>query len=147
MRATLRVPALALIGTLALAGCATDNMFGGTGSSLTTASVPETPKVDPACVSLSAQIDNLRKEGITAKIEKAAQKKAKLTPADAAKADQLNKANADFQARCSTISPRQAAAPAPSAPAAAVGAASVASAAKATGTSGAAAAAKAVTKN
>lgn len=131
MRATLRVPALALIATLALAGCATDNMFGGTGTNLTTASVPEPPKIDPACVSLSAQIDNLRKEGITAKIEKAAQKKAKLTPADAAKADQLNKANADFQARCSTLAPRQAAAPGPGSPAA-VGAGTVAAAAKAT---------------
>lgn len=128
MRATLRVPALALIGTLALAGCASDNMFGGSGSNLTTASVPETPRVDPACVSLSAQIDGLRKDGITAKVEKAAQKKAKLTPADAAKADQLNKANAEFQAKCSTLAPRAASAPAP-APAG-VGASNVAAALK-----------------
>lgn len=129
MLATLRVPAIVLIGTLALAGCASDQMFGGN-NNLTTASVPETPKVDPACVSLSAQIDNLRREGITAKIEKAAQKKAKLTPADAAKADQLNKANADFQARCSSIAPRQAAAAGAPAPAG-TGAGTVASVAKA----------------
>lgn len=107
MLATLRVPVLVLIGTIALAGCANDQLFSG--ANLTTASVPETPRVDPACVQLSSQIDALRREGITEKVEKAAAKKYKLTPADASKADQLMKANADFQGRCSTV-PRTAAA-------------------------------------
>jgi hypothetical protein len=40
------------------------------------------------------------------KIEKAAVKKYKMTNADLAKADQLTKANAEFQLRCSTITPR-----------------------------------------
>lgn len=129
MLATLRVPALVLIGTIALAGCATENLFGG-GNNLTTASVAEAPKVDPACVSLSAQIDQLRKDGVAAKVEKAAAKKYKLTPADAVKADQLNKANADFQAKCSTIAQRSAAAGSTAAPSS-VGAGTVAAVAPA----------------
>jgi hypothetical protein len=108
MLATLRVPALVLIGTLALAGCADGQMFST--ANLTTASVPETPKVDPACVSLSAQIDQLRREGVADKIEKAAMKKYKLTAADTLKVDQLTKANADFQAKCSAAGTRSASA-------------------------------------
>ena len=48
----------------------------------------------------------LRKEGIADKIEKAAAKKYKMTQADLSKADQLTKANTEFQFRCSTIMPR-----------------------------------------
>jgi len=71
-----------------------------------TASIPEQPRIDPACVTLTAQIDALRKDGIQDKIEKAAAKKYRMTALDLAKADQLNKANADFQARCSTLAPK-----------------------------------------
>ena len=42
---------------------------------------PERPKVDPACVTLTSQIDTLRKEGIADRVEKAAAKKYKMTPA------------------------------------------------------------------
>lgn len=106
--------ALLLAGGLALAGCAgdgNDNIF-ATGALGTTpqqpqqqAAAPE-PKVDPACVTLTSRIDALRKEGIGEKIEKAAAKKYKMTQADLSKADQLTKASADFQMRCSTITPR-----------------------------------------
>lgn len=88
----------ALIGALLLAGCSSDGSLFG--ADLTTASVPETPKVDPACVTLMTQIEGMRKEGIADKVEKAAVKKYKMTAADLAKADQLNKANAEFQSRC-----------------------------------------------
>ena len=99
---------LVLTGLL-LAGCAADgspNFFttGALGTSDTTAAAE--PKVDPACVSLVSRIEALRKEGVAEKIEKAAAKKYKMTSADLAKADQLTKANADFQLRCSTIMPR-----------------------------------------
>ena len=99
---------LVLAGLL-LAGCAADgspNFFttGALGTSETTAAAE--PKVDPACVSLVSRIEALRKEGVAEKIEKAAAKKYKMTSADLAKADQLTKANADFQLRCSTIMPR-----------------------------------------
>ena len=58
-------------------------------------------KVDPACVALTSRIEGLRKEGIADKIEKASAKKYKMTQADLTKADQLTKANAEFQVRCS----------------------------------------------
>jgi hypothetical protein len=108
--------ALILVG-IALAGCAgegTDGLF-TTGSLSGTAAAA--PKADPACVTLAASIDGLRKEGIADKIEKAATKKYKMTATDLRKADQLTKANAEFQQRCSTIPSKPASAQAPSAPA------------------------------
>jgi hypothetical protein len=60
-------------------------------------------KADPACVALVSRIEALRKDGIPDKIEKAAAKRYKMTQADLSKADQLTKANAEFQARCSTV--------------------------------------------
>lgn len=108
------VPALALTG--AIAGCAADGTL-NTGSIDPAAQA----KADPVCAQLFAHIDTLRKEGIADKVEKAANKKYKMTPADLVKADQLNKANADFQGKC-TPQPVQAsaqpAAPVASAPAA-----------------------------
>jgi hypothetical protein len=110
MSLTLRASSKALVlASLLLAGCAADgspNFFttGALGTSETAAG-PE-PKVDPACVALVSRIEALRKEGVAEKIEKAATKKYKMTNADLAKADQLTKANADFQLRCSTIMPR-----------------------------------------
>jgi len=65
-------------------------------------------RVDPACVTLSSRIEALRKEGIGEKIEKAAAKKYKMTQADLNKADQLTKANAEFQMKCSPGLPRSA---------------------------------------
>ena len=94
--------ALVLAGIL-LAGCAgegTDGLF--TTGSLSGQQTAEA-KGDPACVTLASSIDGLRKEGIAEKIEKAAAKKYKMTATDLKKADQLTKANADFQARCSTV--------------------------------------------
>jgi hypothetical protein len=110
---------LVLAGLL-LAGCAADgtpNFFttGALGTSSETAAAPE-PRVDPACVSLVSRIEALRKEGVADKIEKAAAKKYKMTSADLAKADQLTKANADFQLRCSTIMPKPAQAQVSSSP-------------------------------
>jgi len=104
--------AVVLAGML-LAGCAgdsTDNFF-TTGALSQTAS-----KADPACITLAASIDGLRKEGIAEKIEKAAAKKYKMTATDLKKADQLTKANADFQARCSTVGPKATTAQASSTP-------------------------------
>ena len=92
-----------------LAGCAgegTDGIFttGALANNTQTAAAPE-PRIDPACVSLVSRIEALRKEGIADKIEKAAAKKYKMTQADLGKADQLTKANAEFQLRCSTVAP------------------------------------------
>jgi outer membrane murein-binding lipoprotein Lpp len=102
--------AVMLAGML-LAGCAGDSTDG----LFTTGALSQTAaKADPACVTLASSIDGLRKEGIAEKIEKAAAKKYKMTAADLKKADQLTKANADFQARCSTVGPKSATAPGPS---------------------------------
>jgi hypothetical protein len=107
MSATMRVSAtMSILAGLLLAGCAgdgTDSFF--TTGALGTASATPDPKSDPQCVSLASRIEALRKEGIGDKIEKAATKKYKMTQSDLAKADQLTKANADFQIRCSTVVP------------------------------------------
>jgi hypothetical protein len=102
--------ALLLSGSL-LAGCAgdgSDNLFttGALGSQEPTNMAAVEPKVDPMCITLTSRIEGLRREGIAEKIEKASAKKYKMTQADLAKADQLNKANAEFQARCSQLSPK-----------------------------------------
>jgi hypothetical protein len=55
------------------------------------------------CVTLASRIAALRKDGIPDKIEKAAAKRYKMTQADLTKADQLTKADAEFQARCSLV--------------------------------------------
>ena len=101
--------ALVLAG-VALAGCAgegSESIF--TTGALGSAEPQPTPapeaKVDPVCVTLMSRIDTLRKEGIADKIEKAAAKSYKMTPGRPGKADQLTKANAEFQVRCSTITP------------------------------------------
>ncbi len=71
-----------------------------------TASAPEA-RIDPVCVSLVSRIDTLRREGVGDKIEKAAAKRYKMTSADLGKVDQLTKANAEFQMRCSTVARQQ----------------------------------------
>jgi len=98
-----------VLGGLVLAGCAegSDNIF-------TTGSLASgQPAVDPACVTLVARIETLRKEGIADKIEKAAARRYRMTRADLGKASQLTKANAEFQERCSTVRPATTAAQAP----------------------------------
>jgi hypothetical protein len=89
-------------------GCASDN------ASLATASVaPEkvaaAPKVDPVCVTLASQIDTLRKEGTVERLEKASSGKTanvQVKRASLAKQAELNKANADFQAKCGPQMPK-----------------------------------------
>jgi len=120
MASVIRAASAALVlAGVTLAGCAgdgSDNLFttGALGTQQT-AAAPE-PSVDPQCVTLVSRIEALRKEGVADKIEKAAVKKYKMTHADLTKADQLTKANADFQLRCSTIMPKAASAQVSSTP-------------------------------
>lgn len=101
----------AAVAAVTLSGCSSD----GTLTPVSTSSVggsatAQVQKVDPACITLAAEIDTLRKDGIAEKIEKAAAKKYKMKPTDLAQADKLNKANADYQTKCSAPNiPRQAA--------------------------------------
>lgn len=143
-RSIFTASSVVLMGTL-LAGCAGDSGMGGglfqTGA--VTQAVAPAPiaapasRVDPACVTLSQQIDGLRQAGVATKVENAAAKKYKLTAADIVKADQLNKANADFKAKCGPQLPAAAApgqgsvVPAVAAPAAAAVKAAVPEKAKA----------------
>lgn len=53
-----------------------------------------------ACATLAANIEGLNKDGIADKVAKAAAKKYKMKTADLAKANELNQANAEFQAKC-----------------------------------------------
>lgn len=130
---TIGISALIAFGLLA-GGCAND----GTGlmatSSVAADKVAMAPKVDPACVSLTSQIDTLRKEGAVEGLEKAASGKSasvKVMRAALAKQAELNKANADFQAKCGPAMPKaQSAMVAPPAP---IPASTTAAAATATG--------------
>ncbi len=109
----------AALGVTMLAGCSSDT--GLFGNSLTTQSIgmassggAATPtqtasKIDPQCYSLAQRIDVLRKEGVTERIEKASVGKTATVAvkrASLAQAAELDKANAEFQARCSTLGPR-----------------------------------------
>jgi hypothetical protein len=110
--------ALVLAGLLfgGCAGEATDGIFTGSLAPSEEQKVARAePKVDPVCVTLMTRIDQLRREGITDKIEKAAAKRYKMTQSDLGKTDQLVKANAEFQLRCSTVAPVNNAGPQPSA--------------------------------
>jgi hypothetical protein len=97
--------AVAMLG-LAVAGCANSGSSDGLFSTASTAPSATEAKVDPACVTLTSQIDGVKKEGIIEKVEQAAMKKYAMTPADLAKADQLNKLNANYQAKCGTVTPK-----------------------------------------
>ncbi len=106
---SLRRPALlAALAIAALAGgCAGDG-----GGLFTTGSISEPvpmakAAVDPACTTLASQIDGLRKEGTVDRLEKAADGKTSTVSvqrASLSKQAQLNKANADFIAKCGSKS-------------------------------------------
>jgi uncharacterized protein YccT (UPF0319 family) len=106
----------ALAVTGGLCACSGDGSL--LGSSLTTSSVASNPvtaqasaapKIDPACASLQARIDALRKEGVTERVEKASvgtTPNVSVKRASLAQMAELDKANAEFQAKCSTLGPR-----------------------------------------
>jgi hypothetical protein len=130
------IPAMFCIS--ALAGCSGNPFTSlGGGGGITTSSINSAPaktaaaapKVDPACVALASQIETLRKDGVTGRIEKASVGKTRTVSVrrdSLAKIAELEKANAEFQSKCSTISPIAAQAPASPAQAPAPAAAPVA---------------------
>ena len=106
--------ASAAIGCLLLAGCA----GGGLGSTFNTGSIDPQKQAaaeqaekskQALCGTLVSQIDALNNEGTSDKVSKAAAKKYKLKPTDLTKMDELNKANNEFQSKCSDFPPRVAA--------------------------------------
>lgn len=110
-----------LAGTLAsaaaLGACANS---GGpllaTGSVGADAAARAAAPVDPACVTLTSQIQTLRKEGTPDRIEEVAAGKTgsseivRVKRTSLQKVAELNAANAQFQAKCSTLTPAQRAA-------------------------------------
>jgi hypothetical protein len=104
-----RTIALSVAVGLGLAGCAADG-------SLSTASIngkPETKAaaVDPACIALANQIEVLRTEGSVEGLEKASTGKGgtvKVKREALAKQTELNRAYADYQARCGVKLPQSA---------------------------------------
>jgi hypothetical protein len=117
-----------------LAGCASDGSGPFATGSVTPAPAAETAKADPACAALSTQIATLRKEGTIDRLEKVATGKGptvQVQRAALAKQAELNKANADFQTKCSTAQARNALpAAAPATETAAIAAPAAAKAAK-----------------
>jgi hypothetical protein len=97
-------PTAAFVIALMAAGCSNDGTL--TGGGLNTSSIDQTAKSDPACLTLAAQIEALNRDGTVDKVSKAAAKKYKLKTEDLAKADELNKANTEFQTKCSAYPPR-----------------------------------------
>jgi hypothetical protein len=99
-------PTAAILVALLAAGCAQDGTL--TTGGLNTSSIDQAgvAKSDPACLTLAAQIEALNRDGTIDKVSKAAAKKYKLKTEDLAKADELNKANNEFQTKCSAYPPR-----------------------------------------
>ena len=93
---------------LLAAGCANDGSLtnGLSTSSIDSGSPAQASKQDPACMTLAAQIEALNRDGTADKVSKAAAKKYKLKTEDLAKADELNKANTEFQSKCSPYPPK-----------------------------------------
>ena len=111
MTAMLRAAAPAALTMLLVTGCASDGSspFGG-GPATTVAVTATAPAASSACVALSSRIDALRKDGVTERAAQAAATGKTTTVAvkraSLANLAELDKANADFQARCSTLGPR-----------------------------------------
>ena len=95
-----------------LAGCADGSLTSGlnTGSINPPAETAAAKSTEALCLTLASQIEALNTEGVSDKVSKAAAKKYKLKANDLAKADELNKANTEFQTKCSSYPPRVAAA-------------------------------------
>ena len=94
-----------------LAGCADGSLNSGlnTGSVDPQAAAQTAKSTEALCLTLASQIEALNTEGVSDKVAKAAAKKYKLKAADLTKADELNKANVEFQSKCSSYPPRVAA--------------------------------------
>ncbi len=98
---------IALSLTLTLGACANGDMF-GTGAGTSTAALPEKPKSDPQCALLAGKIAELRKDGVVERTEQAAAGKGttvNMKRESLGKLAELNKANVEFQGKCSTYKP------------------------------------------
>ncbi len=88
---------------LALGACANDNLVSGA-----TASIPEKPKADPVCTTLAQKMDDLRKDGVTQRVEQASQGKGTTVSVkreSLARLSELNRTSVEFQQKCSAFKP------------------------------------------
>ena len=99
----------AVVVCLLLGGCAQDGTLSTNG--LNTSSIEQKKAAEQAeknnaeCMAIATQIETLHRDGAAAKVTKAASKKYKMKASDLAKADELNKANTEFQGKCSNYPP------------------------------------------
>ncbi|HRO50780.1 MAG TPA: hypothetical protein PLW75_11625 [Hyphomicrobium sp.] len=89
---------------LGLAGCSDSGILSNplTTQSINTAQVA-TPAIDPSCHALAQRIQALRQDGLTERLEKASVGKSSTVSvkrASLGQAAELDKANAEFQAKC-----------------------------------------------
>lgn len=93
-----------------LAGCASDSSSLMSTSSISNdQKMAATSKINPVCVTLASQIDALRAEGTPERIKAVASGKsatANIKRSALAKLTELNTANAAFQQKCSTLTPK-----------------------------------------
>ena len=112
-----------LAAAFALAACSSDGNMFETASIAPAKSEPvAVAPIDNQCVTLARNIQTLRDEGTTGRLEKVADGKSSTVVVKRAalqKQAELNKVNAEFLAKCGPQLPITAAAPAPSTPAAA----------------------------
>lgn len=104
----------AIICGAGLAGCAADGGFMETGS-ITPAPQPavKTASIDPQCATLAQQIEQIKSEGTVGRLEKVAEGKSAtaVVKRNALQQQaQLNKANAEYIAKCGVNAPKTAAA-------------------------------------
>lgn len=121
------IPGLLLSCAVVLGGCASDGS-----SLLTTGSLAandtnvasNSERISPECMKLMTTIQELRQEGTPGRVEKISttgkSSTVSIKRAALAKLTELDKANAEFQMKCSKLAPPAAAAAAPPAQAAAV---------------------------
>ncbi len=96
-----------------LTACSGDLTSPFSNDNLTTSAVapPPAPIVNPSCVALNSRIDSLRREGVADRAAQAATGKTatvQIQRSSLAKLAELDKANAEFQAKCSALGPRTA---------------------------------------
>lgn len=106
MAQTLTRVALLAISTTLMAGCASDGSLTTSSIGGSTQTAAAASKIDPVCLALTTKIDALRQEGITERIEKASTGKTSSVSVkreSLAKMAELDKANAEFQAKCGTV--------------------------------------------
>jgi hypothetical protein len=104
---------LALSGAILAGGCASEGGILQTGA-LQSPGVAAQPsvaqaKVDPACATLASQIDTLRKDGVTERVEKVAAGKSstvKVKRESLTKMVELTKLDAEYQAKCTIGGPK-----------------------------------------